>query len=261
MKVIRFAVAGLAFAGIFHFSPAFVPERALAEAADGEITVIELFTSQSCYSCPPAEAYLGELAERDDILALEYHVDYWDRLNYGRYGRWKDIFSSPEMTRRQRQYNAVIRGTGGVYTPQMIIDGRAEAVGSRRREVSDNITQVRNDGAGRVSVAVTHVGDNAIEVSLGSLGGQTADVWLVTFIREYTTRVLRGENHGKTLTNHNIVREVRRIGDWNGTAGTIGVSDLSLEEGQSCAILVQDGRTGPILGAAYCPAGLDDAAS
>jgi hypothetical protein len=261
MKAVRVGLAGLALAGIYHFSSAFLPERAIAQAPDGEITVVELFTSQSCYSCPPAEAYLGELAARDDILALEYHVDYWNRINYGRHGRWNDPFSSPEMTARQRAYNVVLRGTGGVYTPQVVIDGRAEAVGSRRREVSNSITQVRGDDAGRVPVTVMAGEGDALEVSLGALAGKRADVWLVTFIREHTTEVPRGENHGKTLTNHNIDRAVRRIGGWDGTASKVGVSDVMLEEGQGCAVLVQDGQTGPVLGAAYCPAGLDDAAS
>ncbi len=128
MKAVRVVVAGFALAGIFH-------TQTPAIADSQQLTVIELFTSQSCYSCPPAEAYLGELSEEENILALEYHVDYWDRLNYGCYGRWKDVFSTPEMTERQRQYNVKIRNTGNVYTPQMVIDGRTEAVGSRRREV------------------------------------------------------------------------------------------------------------------------------
>jgi len=104
MRPIRVAIGGLILVGGLHaHGPA---------AADGDqLTVVELFTSQSCYSCPPAEAYLGELSEEKDILALEYHVDYWDSLNYGRHGRWKDAFSTPEMTARQRDYNAEIRNS------------------------------------------------------------------------------------------------------------------------------------------------------
>jgi hypothetical protein len=86
---------------------------------------------------PPPEAYLGELAGEKDIIALEYRVDYWNWINYGRHGRWVDEFSTPEMTQRQRSYNVAIRDTGSVYTPQMVIDARAETVGSRRREVSN----------------------------------------------------------------------------------------------------------------------------
>ncbi|MEP4380417.1 MAG: DUF1223 domain-containing protein [Alphaproteobacteria bacterium] len=254
MRAVRVAVGGLVLAGALHaYGPA-VAESDLP-------TVIELFTSQSCYSCPPAEAYLGELSAEKDILALEYHVDYWDRLNYGRHGRWKDVFSTPEMTQRQRAYNVEIRDTGSVYTPQMVIDGRTEAVGSRRREVQNLIAKARTDDQPRVAVAVSAAPNGGVTVSVGNVANGQADVWLVTFIREVTTQVVRGENHGKTLTNHNIVRAMRHIGEWDGTKTDIGVTDLTLEEGQSCAVLVQDGRVGPVLGAAYCPPGVGGAAS
>jgi hypothetical protein len=253
MKAVRFALSGLLLAGL-------LPGWANAEGARAPVTVIELFTSQSCYSCPPAEAYLGELAHRDDIVALEFHVDYWDRLNYGVHGRWKDVFSTPEMTERQRRYNREIRGTGSVYTPQMVVDGRAEAVGSRQGEMGDRIAEVRTDGRPRVAVEIARVQGGGIEVSVnGAAGG--GDIWLVTFIREHTTKVLRGENHGKSLTNHNVVRDVRHAGTLDGGGGSVAVSDLALEPGQGCAVLVQDGDAGPVLGAAYCPAGLDDTAS
>lgn len=254
MRAIRVAVGGLVLVGALH-----VQGPAIAD--NDPVTVIELFTSQSCYSCPPAEAYLGELAEDEGILVLEYHVDYWDRLNYGRYGRWKDVFSSPEMTERQRSYNAEIRNTRSVYTPQMVIDGRTEAVGSRRGEVQSRISKVRNDDSPRVAVHVAAAANGGVTVSVGDVPDTRADVWLVTFIREVTTKVVRGENHGKTLTNQNIVREVRRIGEWDGKMTAIDVTDLTLEDGQSCAVLVQDGKVGPVLGAAYCPAGVGGAAS
>ncbi len=254
MRAIRVAVGGLVLAAALH-------TQGPAIAADEPLTVVELFTSQSCYSCPPAEAYLGELAEDENILALEYHVDYWDRLNYGRHGRWKDVFSSPEMTERQRAYNAEIRNTRSVYTPQMVIDGRSEAVGSRRREVQNLITQVRRDDQPRVAVEVAPAADGGVTVNVGDVAGAKADVWLVTIVREVTTKVLRGENHGKSLTNHNIVREVRHIGEWDGKSTAISVTDLKLGDGQGCAILVQDGRDTPVVGAAYCPPGAGGASS
>lgn len=254
MRAVRFAVAGLALAGTMH-------AHGSAFADSDPLTVVELFTSQSCYSCPPAEAYLGELSEEKNILALEYHVDYWDTLNYGRYGRWKDAFSTPEMTARQRAYNAEIRDTRSVYTPQMVIDGRTEAVGSRRREVQNLISKARKDDAPRVSVDVAAAENGGVTVSLGDVADAQADVWLVTFISEVTTQVVRGENHGKTLTSRNIVRSTRHIGKWDGKTTAFDVSDLKLEEGQSCAVLVQDGEVGPVLGAAYCPAGVGGAAS
>ena len=121
----------------------------------GGPAVVELFTSQSCYSCPPAEAFLGDLARRDGVIALEFHVDYWDDLVYGRAGKWKDVFSSPEYTRRQQGYNLNIRGRGQVYTPQMIIDGRAEAVGTRRGDVTWKIESVFRDNRPRLTVTVS----------------------------------------------------------------------------------------------------------
>ena len=101
-------------------------------AAAEQLTVIELFTSQSCYSCPPAEKILGKLAQRDDIIALEHHVDYWDQLIHGSDGNWRDIFSSPESTDRQRRYNQSVEGRGYSYTPQMVFNGKAETVGNRK---------------------------------------------------------------------------------------------------------------------------------
>ena len=101
------------------------PAIATAAAAEEVPTVVELFTSQGCYSCPPAEAFLGELAKRSDVVALEFHVDYWDDLVYGSAGQWKDPFSDPAYTRRQQVYARGIPG-GRVYTPQIVVDGRLE---------------------------------------------------------------------------------------------------------------------------------------
>ena len=145
---------------------------------------------------------LGELSRESDIVALEYHVDYWNRINYGRHGRWVDEFSTPEMIQRQRAYNIAIRDTGSVYTPQMVIDGCEETVGSRRREVRNLVERVRKDDQPRVSVDVTARADGGISISLPQAAKAGADVWLVTFIRGNTTEVVRGENHGKTLTSH-----------------------------------------------------------
>lgn len=118
-------------------------------------TVIELFTSQSCYSCPPAEAYLGELAEKDNIIALEFHVDYWNDLVHGGDGRWRDVHSSAAYTERQRAYAARLP-RGQVYTPQMVIDGQSFAVGSRRQNVSERMRQAQNGAHRRLAVAVSH---------------------------------------------------------------------------------------------------------
>ena len=224
----------------------------LAARADSP-TVVELFTSQGCYSCPPAERFLGELADRDDILALEFHVDYWDNLVYGSAGKWKDPYSSPAFTARQRDYNVQIRRRTGVYTPQMVVDGRFEAVGSREGAVESAIEDARARAGGRVAVAALPSG-RGLTVSLTGGPDRAGGVWLVSFLRREATRVLRGENHGKVLVNHNIVTGMRRIGEWTGTDKTIAVASVANDDERGCAVLVQAGAAGPILGAARCRA-------
>ena len=222
----------------------------LAARADGP-TVVELFTSQGCYSCPPAERFLGELADRDGILALEFHVDYWDNLVYGSAGKWRDPFSSPAFTARQRDYNVRIRQRRGVYTPQMVVDGRLEVVGSREGAVEGAIEDARARAGKRVRVAAVPEG-GGLKVVLEDGPQRPAKVWLISFLRREATRVLRGENHGKLLVNHNIVTEMRRIGDWDGEDRTIDVASVANDDRTGCAVLVQAGAAGPILGAAQC---------
>ena len=222
-----------------------------AVAADASRpTVVELFTSQSCYSCPPAEQYLGELAKRKDLVVLEYHVDYWDDLVYGSAGKWKDRFSRREYTDRQRGYAGRLPG-GQVYTPQMVIDGRAFEVGSRRGDVRRTLKRAAKERGERLDVQVTPA-SAGLSVSVKGEAKPGGGIWFVRFIREQTTRVPRGENHGKTLTNHNIVTELKRIGDWTGAPVSVTVP-AGLADGQSCAILVQGENHGPIKGAAACP--------
>ncbi len=229
-----------------------LPLLAAAPAAAGEGPVtVELFTSQSCYSCPPAEAFLDELAEMPGVVALEFHVDYWDDLVYGSAGQWKDVFSSPDHTARQRAYNQRIRGRGSAYTPQMVIDGEWEVVGSHRAEVLGAI-----EGAAereRLSVEVSLSSGGGISVAVYGPAAGSAAIWLVRFERQRTTEIRAGENKGKTLVNHHTVGEVRHIGDWDGTATTVSLPDFDLPPGKGCAVLVQAPAPGPILGAALCP--------
>ncbi len=223
--------------------------------ADEPPVVVELFTSQSCYSCPPAEAFLGELAQRGDVLALEFHVDYWDSLNYGSAGRWKDVFSSPESTERQRMYNVAIRRQRAVYTPQMIINGETEHVGSQRRAIEQAIDRARVTAKHRPADLKVTVGDKALTVTVSAgVAGEPAGIWLVKFLETHTTQVKGGENKGKTLTNHHVVLEMRHLGDWTGQPLSLSIDDLTLADGESCAVLLQSERLEPILAAAPCPA-------
>lgn len=222
-------------------------------AAAEQLTVVELFTSQSCYSCPPAEKLLGELAQRDDIIALEHHVDYWDELVYGSDGRWKDIFSSPESTDRQRRYNNHIDGRGYSFTPQMVFDGKVDAVGNRKREVGRAIKKAQEESGERLTVAVAPLAEGGLSITVDGSIADKAGIWLLRVKDEQATRPTAGENKGKNLVNHNIVREVRRVGDWSGSKATVDVAGYTLEEGFSCVVLVQAARPGPIIGAARCP--------
>ena len=217
--------------------------------------VVELFTSQGCYSCPPAEAMLSELARRDGIVALEHHVEYWDSLVYGSAGRWKDVFSSSNATERQRVYAQVVPGRGHSYTPQMVIDGRFEAVGGRDSEVGRAIAKAGGTDQPRLAVTARGAGAEGLQVRVAAAavpGDAAAGVWLVRYLREHVTEVTRGENKGKTLTGRNIVREMTRIGDWHGGELVIDLENARPDAEHGCAVIVQPDGQGPILGAAYC---------
>lgn len=227
---------------------------AIAEQSNNQPTVVELFTSQSCYSCPPAEKLLGELAQRDDIIALEHHVDYWDRLVHGSDGRWKDIFSSPESTDRQRRYNKAVPGRGYSYTPQMVFDGKSETLGNSKRAVKSEIKKAQTDITKRLTVAVAPLASGGLTITVDGEIGQEAGIWLFHYKNEQAVQPTGGENKDKNLVNHNIVREVRRVGDWDGEKAIVEVADYKFEEGFSCVVLVQTARPGPVIGAGRCPA-------
>jgi hypothetical protein len=213
-----------------------------ARAAEDVPVVVELFTSQGCNTCPPADAYLGELAKRRDVVALSLHVDYWDYIG------WKDTLSLGIATDRQRAYASHL-GRGFVYTPQMVIDGAAEAVGSHRATVAREIDDARA-AAGKIPVRVVYKGNDTMTVSLPDApsAGKPATVWLVMYDAVHTTDIKSGENGGKQLTYYNVVREFRQIGTWSGKAMTIPVK--AEDDGRAgCAVLVQEGGTGRIIGA------------
>lgn len=205
--------------------------------------VVELFTSQGCSSCPPADAYLSELAARPDILALSLHVDYWNGLG------WRDPFSSAEVTARQRDYVRTLNGRY-VYTPQMVINGRAHAVGSDRARVADLIAAPRPDRAYAPRLALSLGGPSALDIAIGEatfIGRAT--VWLVAFDNRHTTTVASGENSGRRLSYSNVVRAVRAVGQWTGRATTLKV-DIGPEKKagfENVAVIVQAGGIGPVV--------------
>ena len=212
-------------------------------AADRALTVVELFTSQGCSSCPPADKFLGELAPRHDLLALSFHVDYWDYIG------WKDPFASPAHTQRQRDY-AQRLGLRYVYTPQMVIQGTVQATGSNRAAVLAAIAGA--PGAGHVSVGLRRDGRGRVVVSVSAAPTDgDVDVWMVVYDREHVTRVKRGENRGRTITNRNVVRALGRIATWRGQPleVTAVLADIGVG-GDACAVILQSQRNGRILGAA-----------
>jgi hypothetical protein len=208
-----------------------VAEIAAPAAAQRPI-VVELFTSQGCSSCPPADALLRELAARPGLLALGYHIDYWDGPG------WTDPLSLPEATARQRAYARLFGHPGRVYTPQTVIDGRDEFVGSDRAAIADALRAARPESAAPVAFA-------AGSVRIGAGTGRGA-VWLVRFARRRTTRVGGGENRGRVLDDADGVTAVVRLGDWNGAAASFPLAPPG--PGEGAAVLVQ-AADGTMLGA------------
>jgi hypothetical protein len=213
-------------------------------AAGQPPTVVELFTSEGCSSCPPADALLAELASRPEVLALSWHVDYWDRLG------WKDPYSSAVATARQRDY-ARLRGTGEVYTPQIVVDGRWQAVGSDRAAVEEAIGAARHMSAA-LPVTLTLDHDNRARVTIGVSGGAvTGRVVLVAYDRRHVDAVSGGENDGRTLAHVDVVRGVAEIGRFDGSPTNITAPVAWSAD--RLTVLVE-GEDGHILGAAAADA-------
>lgn len=202
-----------------------------AAAAERPV-VVELFTSQGCSSCPPANAYLNELSKRpSDVLALAFHVTYWDYLG------WKDPFSLKVATDRQERYGR--RFGDGSYTPEIVVDGSTGMVGSYRDDVDRAIVKARTNGTTIADVhVVTKDGKASIDVGVGQ---GTARVLLVGFDREHVTPIGRGENRGRTMAEANIVRSFRSVAEWSGAPIHL---DEQLPEGELVAVILEapDGR-------------------
>ncbi|MFO1154998.1 MAG: DUF1223 domain-containing protein [Rhodospirillales bacterium] len=209
------------------------------------LTVVELFTSQGCSSCPPADDLIGELAGRTDILALAEHVDYWDYLG------WKDPYASPAHSARQREYARAL-GIKYVYTPQIVVQGRTQVAGNERNDVLGAIVaQQRTTSPSLLSVNRT--GPQGLSVCVEGGSDRSADVWLVLYDRTRSTHIDRGENSGRALVNYNVVRSFRRIARWEGQP-LQATASLDNEDWASrgCAVILQSENAGPILDAVPC---------
>lgn len=214
-------------------------------AADTPV-VVELFTSQGCSSCPPADKVLADLAQREDVIALSWAVDYWDYLG------WKDIFASRAHTLRQRAYNESF-GRQIVYTPQMVVDGETQLIGSRRNEAMEAIKKHKDEGASKVDVKINKDADGHLKVSLSDADmAEEAIVRLVWFDNKKVVDVGRGENRGRQLSYSNIVRGSQVLGRFSGqaTAFELRLEDAMAMGCDGVVVIVQRDPAGPVLGAA-----------
>lgn len=205
--------------------------------------VVELFTSQGCNSCPPADAFLGELAKRPDVIALGLHVDYWDYIG------WRDPYAQRAHTERQRGYVRALN-LRYAYTPQMVIDGVAQGVGSDRGAINRLIASAKKSKSAGPAVTLSGAGTQRTLAVSGVAGANPATVWLVAFDSAHRTAVDAGENKGERLANYNVVRAWQRLGEWTGVATEIPVDLNQIPTAcDGAAILVQSDETGPIVAA------------
>lgn len=199
-------------------------------------TVVELYQSQGCSSCPPALKNIAAIADRPDVLALTFAVTYWDQLG------WKDSFASPAYTQRQWDYAKGLHHDQ-VWTPQVVVDGRHDVVGVKASEIDALLVTAARPHAPALTLAV---GSVAVGAGLSPAGG--ADIWLVRYDpRIVQVAIKAGENGGRTLGHRNVVRQLVRLGRWNGSAATLALA--AAPAGLATAVLVQTPGGGPILAA------------
>jgi hypothetical protein len=200
--------------------------------------VIELFTSQGCSSCPPADKLIAEYARDPSVIALSLAVDYWDYLG------WKDTLALSGHSNRQRAY-AKARGDRQVYTPQVVIDGAVHALGSDKAAIERGIRQTREQNAPlTLLVKIERSGDKlTVTVSESKDEKGQAEVWLCPITRSVPVVIGRGENSGQTITYTNVVRRWIKLGDWTGKAEIFSVPVRDVQSGgiDSAAVVVQSG--------------------
>jgi hypothetical protein len=229
---------------------------AVTPAAAGEPrAVVELFTSQGCSSCPPADRLMGQLAQDPSLVTLSLPVDYWDYLG------WKDTLALHGNSNRQRDY-AISRGDRKVYTPQVVINGVVHALGSDKAAIEQAIAQTRHSAAPLTLPVKLTVAEGKVTVHVPAAENEhrSGEVWLFPVTSKAQVKIGRGENHGRTLIYYNVVRRWVKLGDWNGKAEDFSVpltdlpdGDFSLKDVDHLAVIVQSGaaaKPGLMLGAA-----------
>jgi hypothetical protein len=206
--------------------------------------VVELFTSQGCSSCPPADRIIAELQAMPGVLALTYHVDYWDYLG------WKDTLGSPDFSQRQYDY-AKARGDMEVYTPQLIVNGGKPMVGSQRSEIFSVLKQSRQ-AQWQVPLSITDGGKEiVIDIGAGS-GATAATLWVMPVIGRVAVKIEKGEIAGREMIYHNVVRRLVPAGLWSGKPDRISLPKDGLlpRDSTACVALLQENKVGPVLGCA-----------
>ena len=240
------ALFGAALIAFWAAAPQAQQDFAAPAAARGPV-VVELFTSQSCSSCPPADAVLDELDHRDNIIALGCHVTYWDHLD------WKDTLSQPFCTQRQRAY-AAARGSGRVYTPQMVVNGQVEFIGSNRGKAVQEVNKAAKAGAIR-PITITRSGPGTLRVTLPHLGpgAPRQTLWLLTYRNKHSQSIGSGENRGRTVAYVNPVSALAPLDTWDGQATTrtyaLPPERINAPDTDGYVILAQAPTIGPILAA------------
>jgi len=230
---IRLAAGGLA-------APAILRRAAAASEAP---VLLELFTSQGCSDCPPADKLAGELAKLPGVHLATLNVDYWDYLG------WKDTLAKPLYSKRQMDY-AHARGDNNVYTPQMVINGAAYAVGSRRGDIEAAMAKVRASAL-PIALGITSSGTD-VEITLGEGPASAATLWVMGIAPLVSVPIARGENAGHGVSYHNVARQLEAAGTWNGKAQKYKLpkAGLMAPDCTSCLALLQQGEVGPVLGLA-----------
>ncbi len=239
------ALAGAALAGLLGAGS--LPGIALAETPAKPVSVIELFTSQGCSSCPPADRILQGLAQRPDIIALTFPVTYWDYLG------WKDTLARPGNGSRQRGY-AAAQGAGEVFTPEMVVNGLKSCVGSDLDAIESALrstaTLIHKDA---VPLSAKREGNRlVIEAGAAPQGSSHArgEIWIATVRHAAPVQIGRGENAGRVVTYTNVVRELVAAGDWQGAPASYAVPAAALpKDGDMLVVFLQAERLGPIVAA------------
>lgn len=240
MRILRPLFLGLVGLLTFTTSLALTSASAVAKSS----VVVELFTSQGCSSCLKADDLMGEVADRPDILALTYAVDYWDYLG------WRDTFAKEGYSTRQRAYMKRMSGRE-VYTPQIVVNGTAETAAIHADKV-DQLIRAAGRAKGLPSPQIRQRSDTRISIGSGRYPKGGAEVWLVRYDpSDQSVEIKRGENRGKTMVYHNVVRDLVRLGSWTGQTKSYSLPAPdadSASEGLQGVILVQGAKGGRILG-------------